>query len=143
MTNHEEIMWKKNGAFLWETAHRKDGRMKMSIMNKCLIKHTDFFKIIVVTMVNIMNDLMLQWKLSWRMTRLAFNALICWVLPSYFMEEIGFYIWPKFKIRISSSCVRNSTLVLLYSTWWRTQLIILLEDIHDDMDLCKNLLVCI
>jgi hypothetical protein len=36
--------------------------------------------------------------------------------------------------------VRNSTLVLLYSTWWRTQLITLLEDIHDDMDLCKNLL---
>jgi hypothetical protein len=36
--------------------------------------------------------------------------------------------------------VRNSTHVLLYSTWWRTQLITLLEDIHDDMDLCKNLL---
>jgi hypothetical protein len=34
---------------------------------------------------------------------------VCGVLTSYYMEEIGSYIWPKLKIRISSiyTCIKN------------------------------------
>jgi hypothetical protein len=50
------------------------------------------------------------------------------------MEEIGYYILPKWKTGIPSTCERNSTfltLVLLHSTQEKTEFLILMEDIPD------------
>ena len=63
------------GTFPWEITHRRHGGLKLSSMSKYHIKCTDFFNIIVVDIIIVMNDLMSQWKSSQRMETSAFNPL--------------------------------------------------------------------
>ena len=95
-----------------ELFHGRQDHLKFSPIGKSPIRHIYLFDVTVVTVINVQK-----------------NGKICLqsfgVLQSYFTAEIGFYIWPKLKNRISSTCVRIFTsfiLILLCSSYAKNRI---------------------
>ena len=132
---NSSVKWRSSMGDNWYSDRRQD-HVKLSPLGKCPIKWTDLLVVTIVTIINMVNDLTwitLQWNSSWRMASLSSNPVISWVLSSYFvcptliywfwlplwylqtflMGEICSYIWPKLKIRISYTHVKNSAYFIL------------------------------
>ena len=90
-----------NEALPWETVHRRQSRVKLSLTGKCQIKHTELFDVSVIIIINVGHALSSPWKSPQRMGSLT-HFLGQWNIT------IIFYIQQKLKIRISSTSVRNS-----------------------------------
>ena len=100
----------------WSFSMGDRGHMKLSSIGKSPIRRTYLFDITVVAIINIIYLIM-------ETVPKKVLPLILWSFT--FTTEIGSYIWPKLKNRISSTCVRIFTsfiLILLRSSYIKNRI---------------------
>jgi len=109
----------------WSFSMGDRGHMKLSPIGKSSIRRTCLFDITVVAIINVIHLIM-------ETVPKKVLPLILWSFT--FTTEIGSYIWPKLKNRISSTCVRIFTsfiLILLRSSYIKKQNFSFMEGIPD------------